>query len=533
MKKNILVKKRNPLAVFLLPFVTFGIYSWYWAVKTKGELNRQGENIPTAWIWLIPVVGGFIWYWKYSQAVENVTHEKMSGPLAFVLLVLLGNVGQAIVQDTYNKLEGSSQTNMNPHPAESKSLRIGRTTIVVILALVGVAIASGAGYYLGIYLPNKPENVFKKAISNFGSKPQGYTITGKIDQGGVNDADFNYTIKTNDKKDVSAQVSASNFIVSPSINVDNVGGKTYVQFSNFLGTDALAKKYRNLGRPGLSESIASFTDKSLVGSNEGKWFDVPNYITDQQKSKSQAAPSNFNKNITPTIGGIETINGQSTRKYTVVITKDTFYDFLSKIDNSSLGFVTGKFRAFASQNGSTDTLSIDIWVNLKSKTIEQATYDGQPFRDATFSFKLIAANNTITTPDKSYTLNSTLSYGIVSDIIFSKDYQQASNEGDKERIADLKGIKTALEIYKAKNGHYPVRYDLSVNQQSFITNQMPGASLEVFKDPSGRFIGLNGSQYSYVPSTTSGDESCSGSGCAKYFIVVTLDDGTKFQLNSD
>ena len=117
--------------------------------------------------------------------------------------------------------------------------------------------------------------------------------------------------------------------------------------------------------------------------------------------------------------------------------------------------------------------------------------------------------------------------------MFSKDYQKAGSEGDKESIADLKGIKTALEIYKAKNGHYPVRYDLSVNQQSFITNQMPGASLEVFKDPSGRFIGLNGSQYSYVPSTTSGDESCSGSDCAKYFIFVTLDDGTKFQFNSD
>lgn len=47
------MKQRSPIAVLLLPFVTLGIYSWYWAVKTKGEMNSLGESVPTAWIWLI------------------------------------------------------------------------------------------------------------------------------------------------------------------------------------------------------------------------------------------------------------------------------------------------------------------------------------------------------------------------------------------------------------------------------------------------------------------------------------------------
>jgi hypothetical protein len=102
------MKKRSPVAVFLLGLITIGFYSWYWAVKTKGEMNKLGEKIPTAWIWLIPFVGGVWWYWKYSEGVEHVTHEKPSGVLAFILLFLLGNIGQAIIQDFFNKLDEST-----------------------------------------------------------------------------------------------------------------------------------------------------------------------------------------------------------------------------------------------------------------------------------------------------------------------------------------------------------------------------------------------------------------------------------------
>lgn len=104
------MKQRNPLAVFLLPIVTFGIYSWYWLVKTKGEMNKLGQDIPTAWIWLIPMVGGVWWMWKYSEGVENISNGKLSGVLAFILLFLLGNIGQAIIQDTFNNIGEAATT---------------------------------------------------------------------------------------------------------------------------------------------------------------------------------------------------------------------------------------------------------------------------------------------------------------------------------------------------------------------------------------------------------------------------------------
>lgn len=108
------MKKRSPAAVFLLPFITFGIYSWYWAVKTKGEMNKLGEQIPTAWMWLIPLVGSVWWFWKYSEGVEHVTKGKMEKVIAFILLMLLGMVGEAIVQDTFNNLDAAVVADNTP-----------------------------------------------------------------------------------------------------------------------------------------------------------------------------------------------------------------------------------------------------------------------------------------------------------------------------------------------------------------------------------------------------------------------------------
>jgi hypothetical protein len=70
-------------------------------------MNKLGTSIPTAWIWLIPIVGQIWWYWKYSEGVEHVTGGKMSGVLAFILLWLLGAIGQAIIQDSFNKISGA------------------------------------------------------------------------------------------------------------------------------------------------------------------------------------------------------------------------------------------------------------------------------------------------------------------------------------------------------------------------------------------------------------------------------------------
>jgi len=94
--------ERNPILVFLLPAITLGIYGLIWLVKTKDEMNQQGAAIPTAWLLIIPIAQ--LWFlWKYAEGVGTVTRGEMGGGLAFVLLLLTGNIGMAVIQNSFNK----------------------------------------------------------------------------------------------------------------------------------------------------------------------------------------------------------------------------------------------------------------------------------------------------------------------------------------------------------------------------------------------------------------------------------------------
>lgn len=95
------LKNRSPVAVLLLPLITFGIYQIVWYVKTKNEMNQLGATIPTAWLVIVPFVNIW-WLWEYSGGVERVTKNGLSQVTSFLLVLLLGSIGDAIVQNSFN-----------------------------------------------------------------------------------------------------------------------------------------------------------------------------------------------------------------------------------------------------------------------------------------------------------------------------------------------------------------------------------------------------------------------------------------------
>lgn len=101
--KGVSVKNRSPIAVLLLPFVTLGIYSLVWFVKTKDEMNGLGTSIPTAWLLIIPFVNLY-WLWVYCTGVGQVTRGSLSAPVSFLLNFCLGPIGHAIIQNEFNKV---------------------------------------------------------------------------------------------------------------------------------------------------------------------------------------------------------------------------------------------------------------------------------------------------------------------------------------------------------------------------------------------------------------------------------------------
>lgn len=141
------MKKRNPLAVILLSIVTLGIYDLYWLVQTKKVLNEKTKHhTPSIWLLFSPVLvliagyglliysaaspgsgasaGGtavlsfilvvlgfiglfvisFIWFFKFSKAVNEYTQGKMSTAVSFLLLWILHLIGVAFIQDTFNDM---------------------------------------------------------------------------------------------------------------------------------------------------------------------------------------------------------------------------------------------------------------------------------------------------------------------------------------------------------------------------------------------------------------------------------------------
>lgn len=93
------LKHRSGAGVFFLPIITFGIYAIVWYAKTRGDVNRNGAHAMTTW-WLLCPFGAFWYLWSLAKGIGQVTGMGTGGN--YVLLLLLGNIGMAIVQARIN-----------------------------------------------------------------------------------------------------------------------------------------------------------------------------------------------------------------------------------------------------------------------------------------------------------------------------------------------------------------------------------------------------------------------------------------------
>lgn len=98
-----MIQKRDIVVVYLLTFITFGIYGIYWEVKTKEEINSLGGDIPTAWLLIIPIANIY-WLYKYADAYSKFVKKDNNGVLWFIVFWLIAIIMPAIVQSDLNKI---------------------------------------------------------------------------------------------------------------------------------------------------------------------------------------------------------------------------------------------------------------------------------------------------------------------------------------------------------------------------------------------------------------------------------------------
>jgi hypothetical protein len=103
------VKRRNPALVIIFSILTFGIYGIYWFVKTKGEINSMGANIPTAWLMIIPIANLYFLY-KYSEGFCNFVKKGDNIILWFLLFFLISPLAMILVQIELNKYAETSSS---------------------------------------------------------------------------------------------------------------------------------------------------------------------------------------------------------------------------------------------------------------------------------------------------------------------------------------------------------------------------------------------------------------------------------------
>ena len=99
-----MVEKRNIVLVYVLGFVTFGIYFLWWFYQTKEEINNEfGAKIPTAILLIIPIANLY-WMYKYAEAFSLKVKKDNNAILWALLFILVGIIAPALVQSELNKI---------------------------------------------------------------------------------------------------------------------------------------------------------------------------------------------------------------------------------------------------------------------------------------------------------------------------------------------------------------------------------------------------------------------------------------------
>lgn len=444
--------------------------------------------------------------------------------------------GPSVIQPVF-------QSPLPPTPPEPHQSGKRKRIILAVLALLALFIAAGVAYVLLVYIPNTPENVLKKAVSNFADGGN-YTITGRLDHGDGNAPDFNYTIKTAGS-DALVIIDSSTFVMGPNVELMQVGGAKYVKFDEWMDAAELANHYANYTSPGIQEALAEFAGTTGIYANQGKWIQVDDFVFDNPAGSDSAPPASIEEAgiSIDSIGSAEQKDGKRLQNYKIKLTKDGFARLLDQISGSSIP--RSVFDKYVANNGFPESISLDLQVDKSTKTIHSLSYSGRPFRDATLSLDLSPGENSFTAPENAPLASKVLDYGIVRTLIFNPDFQSADGAGDRERIADIKGIKMAMEIYRNKIGNYPTR-SYPAFQDSEMMQTMKGADREIFVDPVGKFLSRHGSQYTYIGETAEGSETCGSSfydlntqqdfaapDCTKFWVVTTLDNGQEYKQTSD
>jgi hypothetical protein len=101
------VKRRDPVFVVVVSFITAYIYGLYWFYKTRGELNDLVKGTASPLLWTIglfvPFVNLYV-LWKYCEDLEAASNKARDKVILFIAWLVFMPIAQWLIQEELNKL---------------------------------------------------------------------------------------------------------------------------------------------------------------------------------------------------------------------------------------------------------------------------------------------------------------------------------------------------------------------------------------------------------------------------------------------
>lgn len=116
--------------------------------------------------------------------------------------------------------------------------------------------------------------------------------------------------------------------------------------------------------------------------------------------------------------------------------------------------------------------------------------------------------------------------GILSSVVLASLNSARMKSRDARRVADLKQLQTALELYYDANQSYPV-----AGTAATVATALTGISGSYIPSLPADPTGTN--QYVYQSMTGTTTTACAASTCQGYVLKATLEDASNAALNND
>lgn len=438
-----------------------------------------------------------------------------------------------------------------PTPAPSAKKPKGKLKVLLIsLAVVLIFSGAGAFAYLGVYLPNQPENVVKAMLANSLTADTSKSDGELVFSSGENE----FKVKIASATDVSditnpkmlVKLSADVGVTDILVDYVMVDREVYFKIDGLDGLSEILTS--QLGAS--SEQAAPITE--VMEGVFGHWFVINesmvkqavdfSKITEAEIEELKLAAKDIELLEIAEVLADEEVRGESAFHYRLRPNDQGAKLFLDNIKGKTIAGqeITDSFieeaKRYIDENPSEPDETVEVWVYKGSKQLAKIYSEPSEELDIsgsmTFEFFDYGEPVTIEKPENAKSLLELGSmiegligeyFGSMSGGLMGSQDLSGGTEArarDTERRTDVNSLATYLEVYYADNGYYPQ----DINVDEFIAL---GLAEDALIDPDGN--NLNSSVgYKYQAAQCN-----SAKECERYVLSVKLEaDGELYEKQS-